>query len=112
MHILHALIWLSLTTYVWEDYDSICGTFYNGLYYLEEALSDDSAFSYFERNDKIIEDALKIVRQRYGLGIGLWPPVWVRMYPSAISLLELCFRLVWMLGSCILTQQSIAICGW
>ena len=61
MHILHALIWLSLTTYAWEDYDSICGAFYNGLYYLEEALSDDSAFSYFEKNDTIIEDALKSI---------------------------------------------------
>lgn len=38
MKILLAIIWLSLTTYAWEDYDSICGAFYNGLYYLEEAL--------------------------------------------------------------------------
>lgn len=29
--ILHAVIWLSLTTYAWEDYDSICGAFYNGV---------------------------------------------------------------------------------
>jgi len=36
--LLHAIIWLSLTTYAWENYDSICGAFYNGLYYLEEAL--------------------------------------------------------------------------
>lgn len=36
--LLVAVIWLSLTTYAWEDYDSICGAFYNGLYYLEEAL--------------------------------------------------------------------------
>ncbi len=36
--LLHAIIWLSLTTYAWEDYDSICGAFYNGLYYLEEVL--------------------------------------------------------------------------
>ena len=36
--ILHAIIWLSLTTYAWQDYDSICGAFYNGLYYLEEVL--------------------------------------------------------------------------
>lgn len=35
---LHALIWISLTTYAWEDYDSICGAFYNGIYYLEECL--------------------------------------------------------------------------
>lgn len=36
--LIHAIIWLSLTTYAWEDYDSICGAFYNGLYYLEEML--------------------------------------------------------------------------
>lgn len=36
--LLHAIIWLSLTTYAWEDYDSICGAFYNGLYYLEDLL--------------------------------------------------------------------------
>ena len=36
--LIHSLIWLSLTTYAWEDYDSICGAFYNGLYYLEEIL--------------------------------------------------------------------------
>lgn len=35
---LHALIWLSLTTYAWEDYDSICGAFYNGTYLLEDFL--------------------------------------------------------------------------
>ena len=36
--LLHAIIWLSLTTYAWQDYDSVCGAFYNGLYYLEEIL--------------------------------------------------------------------------
>ncbi|MDR2132225.1 MAG: NTP transferase domain-containing protein [Clostridiales Family XIII bacterium] len=36
--LLHAIIWLSLTTYAWQDCDSICGAFYNGLYYLEEVL--------------------------------------------------------------------------
>jgi len=36
--LIHAMIWLSLTTYAWDDYDSICGAFYNGLYYLEEVL--------------------------------------------------------------------------
>lgn len=40
LHMLHAIIWLSLTTYAWEDYDSICGAFYNGNYYLEEALNE------------------------------------------------------------------------
>lgn len=36
--LLHAVIWLSLTTYAWQDYDSICGAFYNGLWYLEDVL--------------------------------------------------------------------------
>nr|WP_302141915.1 NTP transferase domain-containing protein [uncultured Schaedlerella sp.] len=36
--LLHAVIWLSLTTYAWQDYDSVCGAFYNGLYYLEDLL--------------------------------------------------------------------------
>jgi hypothetical protein len=36
--LLHAVIWLSLTTYAWQDYDSVCGAFYNGLSYLEELL--------------------------------------------------------------------------
>ena len=36
--LLHAVIWLSLTTYAWQDYDSVCGAFYNGLYYLEQVL--------------------------------------------------------------------------
>ena len=40
MKLLHAIIWLSLTTYAWEDYDSICGAYYNGLIYLEDAMVD------------------------------------------------------------------------
>ena len=40
---IHAVIWLSLTTYAWQDYDSICGAFYNGLYYLNEALNPEKA---------------------------------------------------------------------
>ena len=61
MKLFLSLTWLSLTTYAWEDYDSICGAFYNGLYYLEEALAMDSAFHYFEKNNRIIEDALKSI---------------------------------------------------
>lgn len=38
IRLLHAVIWLSLSTYAWQDYDSVCGAFYNGLYYLEEVL--------------------------------------------------------------------------
>lgn len=40
INLLHAIIWLSLTTYAWEDYDSICGAFYNGLIYLNDFLED------------------------------------------------------------------------
>ena len=36
--LLHAIIWLSLTTYAWEDYDSICGAFYNGIVKLGDVL--------------------------------------------------------------------------
>ena len=35
---IHAIIWMSLSTYAWDDYDSVCGAFYNGLFYLEEVL--------------------------------------------------------------------------
>lgn len=59
MKILLAIIWLSLTTYAWEDYDTICGAFYNGLYYLEEALEMESAYSYFDKTMVQLEDALK-----------------------------------------------------
>lgn len=38
IRLLHAVIWLSLTTYAWQDYDSVCGAFYTGLYYLEDVL--------------------------------------------------------------------------
>ena len=38
--LLHAIIWLSLTTYAWEDYDAICGAFYKGLLELQEYLDE------------------------------------------------------------------------
>ncbi|MGN0919711.1 MAG: NTP transferase domain-containing protein [Alphaproteobacteria bacterium] len=38
--LLHAIIWLSLTTYAWEDYDAICGAFYKGLLALQEYLDE------------------------------------------------------------------------
>lgn len=58
MKILLAITWLSLTTYAWEDYDSICGAFYNGLYYLEEALEMESAYIYFGKIMEQLEHAL------------------------------------------------------
>lgn len=61
MKILLSIVWLSLTTYAWEDYDSICGAFYNGLVYLEEALEMESAYSYFENTSRIIDDALRSI---------------------------------------------------
>lgn len=36
--LIHSIIWLSLTTYAWEDYDAICGAFYNGVVKFNEAL--------------------------------------------------------------------------
>ncbi len=59
MKVLLALVWLSLTTYAWEDYDSICGAFYNGLYYLEEALEMESAYYYFDSTMDKLKNALK-----------------------------------------------------
>ncbi len=38
IRLIHAIIWLSLTTYAWENYDSICGAFYNGIYYFEDIM--------------------------------------------------------------------------
>ncbi len=64
MKLLLAIIWLSLTTYAWEDYDQICGAFYKGLYYLEEALEMESAYSYFDRNMNYLEDALRGISMR------------------------------------------------
>ncbi len=65
MDIFLALIWLSLTTYAWEDYDSICGAFYYGLYLLEDALREadasEGAWKYFEDNHRIIERSLRSI---------------------------------------------------
>lgn len=76
MKLFLAITWLSLTTYAWEDYDSICGAFYMGLYYLEEALSmtdentmavddEDSSSAYekyFRNNVDVIVSSLKSVK--------------------------------------------------
>ena len=39
--LIHAIIWLSLTTYAWDDYDSICGSYYNGIYHLTKFINDE-----------------------------------------------------------------------
>ncbi len=76
MKIFLAITWLSLTTYAWDDYDSICGAFYKGLLYLEDALQMkeenerleshfpfESAYQkYFADNSKILKNALKSIR--------------------------------------------------
>lgn len=62
MKVLLAVTWLSLTTYAWEDYDAICGAFYNGLLYLEEALSmqeERAADGYFENTLSVIDDSIR-----------------------------------------------------
>lgn len=46
IRLIHAVIWLSLTTYAWEDYDSVCGAFYNGLQYLEDLLCEGQIESF------------------------------------------------------------------
>jgi len=33
---IHAIIWLSLASHCWEDYDSMCLAFYNGVYLIRE----------------------------------------------------------------------------
>lgn len=38
IRLLHSIIWLSLTTYAWEDYDSICGAFYKGILELNKVI--------------------------------------------------------------------------
>ena len=61
MKLLLAITWLSLTTYAWEDYDSICGAFYYGLYLLEDALRMENAYGYFEKNMQFIENSLRSI---------------------------------------------------
>lgn len=34
LKLIHAIVWLSLASHCWEDYDSLCLAFYNGLYLL------------------------------------------------------------------------------
>jgi hypothetical protein len=38
IEILHSLIWLSLSGYAKDDIDSVIGSFYLGLYYLEQGI--------------------------------------------------------------------------
>ena len=32
---LHAIIWLSLASYTWDDYDAICAAFFNGILHMQ-----------------------------------------------------------------------------
>lgn len=62
MKFLLAITWLSLTTYAWEDYDSICGAFYKGLLYLEESFmmsEQGTGDSYFGNTIRILSSSLK-----------------------------------------------------
>lgn len=38
LEILHGLIWLSLTSYAWQDYDAVCASFYIGLSVMRDHL--------------------------------------------------------------------------
>ena len=39
---LHAIIWLSLASYAWDDYDSLCGAFYRGTYLMQKLYEETS----------------------------------------------------------------------
>lgn len=39
--IIHSIIWLSLASHAWEDFDSMCVAFYNGLYLLNECIEGE-----------------------------------------------------------------------
>ena len=38
--LIHAIIWLSLSSHCWEDYDSLCAAFYNGISLLEDCFNE------------------------------------------------------------------------
>ena len=62
MKMMLAIIWLSLTTYAWEDYDSICGAFYIGLIYFEDALKmskQGTGDKYFGNTMRILCDSIE-----------------------------------------------------
>lgn len=62
MKLLLSITWLSLTTYAWEDYDSICGAFYQGILYLEDVfhMSDPgTGDKYFGETIRILSNSLK-----------------------------------------------------
>ncbi len=51
IQLIHAVIWLSLASHAWEDFDSMCVAYYNGLYLLNEWIEGEKhAFKreYFE----------------------------------------------------------------
>lgn len=51
LKLIHAIIWISLASHCWEDYDSMCLAFYNGIYLLYECIEGEkNAFKreYFE----------------------------------------------------------------
>jgi len=40
--LIHAIVWLSLASHCWEDYDSMCLAFYNGLFLWNECIEERS----------------------------------------------------------------------
>ena len=62
--LIHALIWLSLTTYAWDDYDSICGAFYNGVLLLNDCefmKENKSNIEYFDNTMRILGKAIQSI---------------------------------------------------
>lgn len=38
---LHAIIWLSLASYAWDDYDAICAAFFNGILHMQHCFEQE-----------------------------------------------------------------------
>lgn len=40
IELIHAIIWMSMASHVWEDYDSMCVAFMNGIFFFNKWLED------------------------------------------------------------------------
>ena len=80
LNLIHALIWLSLTTYAWDNYDSICGAFYNGVYILNqcEFMHNDEILPYFD-------STLQVIRNSF---LSLKPEMWENLVQSCMRVIK------------------------
>ena len=40
IELIHSIVWMSMASHVWEDYDSMCVAFMNGIYLFNKWLED------------------------------------------------------------------------